>query len=253
MRLSAHVHDRLLRLLPELYVCRTVEALLRDAVHLLKPLIPCDGCGWFIYALGATPGLAMSAESDPIFTPAMSSLLGRTVMSHPFLPLWATQAKPSTLMYSDVEPSLLSRHLSEFSELYREIGVGNLTVPVSLSSSESGALSYRRHRKPFSEHDRLFGNLLQPHLQQAFANAQVFSRFAERLPSLPETIDADLTERESQVTLWLAQGKTNREIALILNMRLRTVEKHVERVLGKLGAENRTSAALILTDAYRNT
>ena len=43
--------------------------------------------------------------------------------------------------------------------------------------------------------------------------------------------------------LWIANGKTNREIGQILEMSPRTVNKHLEQVFRKLGVENRTSAA----------
>ncbi|WP_081193442.1 response regulator transcription factor [Halomonas sp. KM007] len=52
-----------------------------------------------------------------------------------------------------------------------------------------------------------------------------------------------LTTRESQVLLWIAQGKTNREIGQILDLSPRTVNKHLEQIFRKLGVENRTSAA----------
>lgn len=52
-----------------------------------------------------------------------------------------------------------------------------------------------------------------------------------------------LTERESQVLLWIANGKSNREIAEILDMSPRTVNKHLEQIFPKLGVENRTAAA----------
>ena len=52
-----------------------------------------------------------------------------------------------------------------------------------------------------------------------------------------------LTRRESQVLLWIAQGKTNREIGQILSLSPRTVNKHLEQVFRKLGVENRTAAA----------
>ncbi|WP_304503126.1 response regulator transcription factor [Agarivorans sp. Alg241-V36] len=54
-----------------------------------------------------------------------------------------------------------------------------------------------------------------------------------------------LTERESEVVLWLARGKTNREIAQILDMSPRTVNKHLEAVFHKLAVENRTSATAV--------
>lgn len=52
-----------------------------------------------------------------------------------------------------------------------------------------------------------------------------------------------LTSRESEVLYWIANGKTSREAAEILEMSSRTVDKHMEQVFYKLGVENRTAAA----------
>ncbi|NQZ31279.1 MAG: response regulator [Oceanospirillaceae bacterium] len=55
----------------------------------------------------------------------------------------------------------------------------------------------------------------------------------------------NLTTRESQVLHWIAQGKTNREIAQILEMSPRTVNKHLEQIFPKLAVDNRTAAAAV--------
>lgn len=55
----------------------------------------------------------------------------------------------------------------------------------------------------------------------------------------------NLTEREAEVLSWIANGKSNKEIAVILEMSPRTVNKHLDRIFGKLGVENRTSAAVV--------
>lgn len=54
-----------------------------------------------------------------------------------------------------------------------------------------------------------------------------------------------ITRREAEVLLWLAHGKTNREIAEILGMSPRTVNKHLEQMYPKIGASNRTAAASV--------
>ena len=54
-----------------------------------------------------------------------------------------------------------------------------------------------------------------------------------------------VSDREAQVLNWIAQGKSNRDIADILEMSPRTVNKHLERIFRKIGVENRTSAAVI--------
>jgi DNA-binding CsgD family transcriptional regulator len=53
-----------------------------------------------------------------------------------------------------------------------------------------------------------------------------------------------LTKREAEVLLWICQGKRNCEIAAILGTSERTVGKHVEGILRKLGVETRTAAAI---------
>lgn len=62
-------------------------------------------------------------------------------------------------------------------------------------------------------------------------------------PSPAMLLPLGVTEREADVLFWLAQGKSNPEICTLLDLRLTTVKKHVERILQKLGVENRTSAA----------
>ncbi len=61
-----------------------------------------------------------------------------------------------------------------------------------------------------------------------------------RLPAQPLP---KLTDREGEVLLWVARGKTNRDIADILGMSPRTVAKHMEHIFEKLGVETRTAAA----------
>jgi DNA-binding CsgD family transcriptional regulator len=63
------------------------------------------------------------------------------------------------------------------------------------------------------------------------------------LSSLP------LTPRESEILAYVAVGKTNPEIGIILGISWRTVEKHVEHILERLGVETRTAAAASALEA----
>lgn len=67
----------------------------------------------------------------------------------------------------------------------------------------------------------------------AAASAALVERFSQ----------AALTPRETEVLTWLARGKTNRDIADILGMSHRTVNKHLEHIFEKLGVETRAAAA----------
>jgi DNA-binding NarL/FixJ family response regulator len=77
------------------------------------------------------------------------------------------------------------------------------------------------------------GSLLQPMV------ASKLMRHISAPPAEP------LTEREMDVLRLLAQGKTNKEIALALVISERTVKFHISSILGKLGAGNRTEAVTI--------
>lgn len=58
-----------------------------------------------------------------------------------------------------------------------------------------------------------------------------------------------LTAREAEVLLWIARGKSNRDIGDILALSPRTVNKHLEHIYVKLGVENRASAAAVALGA----
>ncbi|ERJ20767.1 Diguanylate cyclase protein [Salinisphaera shabanensis E1L3A] len=53
----------------------------------------------------------------------------------------------------------------------------------------------------------------------------------------------ELTPRQAEVLLWVSRGKTNRDIGEILDMKPRTVNKHLEHIFPKLGVETRAAAA----------
>lgn len=62
---------------------------------------------------------------------------------------------------------------------------------------------------------------------------------------------AELSEREKEVARFLAKGVSNKEIARGLGIEVVTVKKHVGNILRKLGARNRTQAAVKLAGLRR--
>ncbi len=90
--------------------------------------------------------------------------------------------------------------------------------------------------------------LLRPHL--AFLHRHARKAVATRqdgtppTPMPPNISPPGLTQREGEVMHWLACGKTDADIAALLAISPRTVQKHLEHVYVKLGVETRTAAVM---------
>ena len=73
---------------------------------------------------------------------------------------------------------------------------------------------------------------------------QVRTDFRPNFDSFEPLCVLGLTPRVAEVLLWVAQGKTNSDIASILGVSESTVKKHVQEIFEKLGVETRSAAAL---------
>ncbi|MGV3663900.1 MAG: helix-turn-helix domain-containing protein [Prosthecobacter sp.] len=59
-----------------------------------------------------------------------------------------------------------------------------------------------------------------------------------------------LTRRQAEVLHWIAEGKTNEEIGLILGLSFHTVKNHVSQLFQRLGVPGRTAAAACAYHAH---
>ena len=73
---------------------------------------------------------------------------------------------------------------------------------------------------------------------------QVKREFKPDFSSSEPLLKLGLTPRAAEALLWLAQGKTNSDIAAILGITESTVKKHVQEMFDKLGVETRGAATL---------
>ncbi|MEX1029818.1 MAG: response regulator transcription factor [Paenibacillaceae bacterium] len=81
---------------------------------------------------------------------------------------------------------------------------------------------------------------------QSILESQVATKMMNRIrqPKPVASAHEDLTEREMDVLLMIARGKSNQETADLLFIGVKTVKFHVTNILGKLGVEDRTQAAI---------
>jgi DNA-binding NarL/FixJ family response regulator len=87
-----------------------------------------------------------------------------------------------------------------------------------------------------AEGDALIAPRVTARLLEAFAGA------GSTVPS-PQPVDP-LTEREEEVLLTVARGRTNAEISDELHISMSTVKTHLASLMGKLGARNRVEIAI---------
>jgi DNA-binding CsgD family transcriptional regulator len=100
---------------------------------------------------------------------------------------------------------------------------------------DRGAL--QDHVKPLCR--RRDGNVLEARLTR-----RRWTRGYQLIIQVRQTgASGQITRREREVWFWVREGKSNEEIAQILDIGLTTVKTHVKHLLAKLGAENRTTAA----------
>lgn len=103
-------------------------------------------------------------------------------------------------------------------------------------------------RNAFSEVERGAMAAVLPYIDTALrqiAHLPHQSRHRRRSADLVEPAsepEFNLSERESEILRWVAQGKTNPEIAMILDISAFTVKNHMQRVFKKLDVTNRAQA-----------
>ncbi|WP_339228704.1 response regulator transcription factor [Oceanobacillus sp. FSL K6-2867] len=107
---------------------------------------------------------------------------------------------------------------------------------------EAGATSYMLKTSKASE---IAKAIRATHGGQSILEPEVTGKIMNRMRHKPEAALHDqLTEREMEILLLIAQGKTNQEIADELFIALKTVKVHVSNILGKLEVQDRTQAVI---------
>ncbi|MBL8895028.1 MAG: response regulator transcription factor [Rhizobiales bacterium] len=81
--------------------------------------------------------------------------------------------------------------------------------------------------------------------------ARILSEMGVRRPASENAADplSTLTRREEEILRLVAEGLSNKEVGLKLNLQEKTVKHHMTRIMGKLHVRNRTEAAVLLREA----
>lgn len=107
---------------------------------------------------------------------------------------------------------------------------------------EAGATSYMLKTSKANE---IAEAIRSTYNGQSILEPEVTGKIMNRMRTQQEVpLHEHLTEREKEILLLIAQGKTNQEIADELFIALKTVKVHVSNILGKLEVQDRTQAVI---------
>jgi DNA-binding CsgD family transcriptional regulator len=159
--------------------------------------------------------------------------------AHPLVRYHSSHPHGGASRISDLLTGRVFRESALYNEYYRRIGIHHVVaVPLLVEQGLLVSLVLNRSNRDFSDHEHAFLNLVGEPLSALYRNLFARRRDQEGFAALPITV------REREVLSWLAGGKTDREIAVILGTSPRTVQKHLQHIYEKLGVETRTAAVM---------
>jgi DNA-binding CsgD family transcriptional regulator len=189
---------------------------------------------------GATRGSLLGVDGGK-----WTEVYYRHCLSHPAFRA-AMKLDPGWAMRTtDIIPHEVFQECDLYREFFIPLGV-TYDIAANCYCTEEEHISLIAWRSPddFTDEELALLKFFAREVGQAFelATRSTASRF-DQIATRKALADYHLTPREREVLFWIAQGKTNCEIAVILSLSARTVHKHVEHILLKLGVETRTAAA----------
>lgn len=135
---------------------------------------------------------------------------------------------------------------------FRKHGLVNAAADGVLDKVGCIATYFSFHRLPMLDEATLRATfqILTPLLHEVFA--RVIRLHQERTAPLINYYSF-LTSREQEIAMWVSQGKSNGDIAMLLEVSENTVRNHVSRILDKTGCGNRAglAAAIVLQEQHR--
>ncbi|MFC4410814.1 response regulator transcription factor [Chungangia koreensis] len=159
----------------------------------------------------------------------------------------ALQLKPDIILMDMVMPIMNGAEatkeiISKWPEAKVMIVTSFLEDDKVYPALEAGAVSYLLKTSKASQIAEAIRGTLdgRPVLEPEVTNKMMHRMRSGNEHSLHE----DLTEREFEVLLLIAKGKSNQEIADELFIALKTVKTHVSNILSKLDVQDRTQAVI---------
>ncbi len=167
----------------------------------------------------------------------------RLMHEHPLVRFHSKHPDGGAWRISDSMPMHVFKRKEIYGDYYRRIGIDHV-VAVPIVSNPRLVMSFVLNRAghDFADSECDLLNRMQP----ALANLYRVTSMTARMNRAQESQLLSLTPREREVLIWVGAGKSDAQVAAILGLSVRTVQKHLENSYVKLGVENRTAAAMLV-------
>jgi len=201
-------------------------------------------------------------------SPGEIAVFDRYFYDHPLVRAHGRNPDAVTRRIADLLPTSAFQRTPLYNDYYRRIRIDHaMAVPIHVDGHLLVSFVFNRCGREFSDRDRACFELLRPHLGN-FYRLSLVAKGADGdalgtiggAPAPPASpiaaspiaaspvraaaLALPVTAREREVLQWVASGKTDRDIADILGISMRTVHKHLQRIYEKLGVETRTAAVM---------
>lgn len=238
-----------LRLVGDVYGLLEIDEFRTGLLNALREAMPADWVS--LNEVGERPEQTISIVEPPL-EQRWHEVWAQYGAQNPLVARIERTRDGRVFRFSDVVTPAELHALELYREFFGPIGLEHqiaFTLPSPSQLIIGVALS--RCDRDFSDDERDLLELARPHLIQAYNNAMRYTRLQHASLDGPLRVDrthADLlgrglTEREAQIVRLVANGYSDREIAAILEISHRTVQKHLQRCYAKLGVHDRRQAA----------
>lgn len=231
--------------------CETVDQVRQEAVERTARLIPGVSCSWT--ELNPESGLTHGAINIDLDPGRITREMARVAHQHPVIGHFLKYGDGRARAISD----FLSRSRFQALDLYQSFYARYDTEDqLSVATRHEGwvvGLVVNRGEWGFAESERAILNALRSTFFSSFRRLKKLSEYALASEGLDDGRDhiavfqralsyCGLSRREAEVMAWVAEGKSNQEIAGILELSPGTIRKHVERVFKQLHVTSRAAA-----------
>jgi RNA polymerase sigma factor (sigma-70 family) len=199
----------------------------QPVLHALRELVPCDVVTFHSSSATSERVLVYAGEPVAEVTPEIRAARRRLEHEDPVRQVEGAQR------LDDVVSPREFRRRQFYVDVHRPLGI-EFMLWLYLDPGSDARLEFDRAEHNFSERDRSVLDLLRPHFRQFVRAAR------RRAPAAAAS--RSLTPREREVISYVAEGRTNDEVAHLLGISAQTVRKHLENAYEKLDVHTRTGA-----------